>query len=339
MIPKYDMARHRILTIIAENNYGIGTKLPDENVLSLKTGFSGITVRRAMKELENSGIISRIRGRGSFVKQRLELEHDIKKDNLLFIQVNSVNPEANNYALFEMWNICRMKGYKLSVLNAITPGTESTSLISNSSGVIVTGRITDEWIVYLDSTAIPYVVMGEYQSKREIDSMRYDWKLAIRGVLMEMIDKGCRKIAFFNGAERYLPSQCLYEEYCNILSENEITLDDRLVLWNATGEYRDKIADFFNSGTDFDGILMEWGNYPFALTLLLRNIAWHNIMLGVVCNKKINMKIEDNVFTACFDDNPISKCIEMLLKKISGEMAEKRTYYQKPVFNFKRNLK
>ena len=42
-------------------------KLPPESELSAKLGVSRVTVRRALDEMENEGIILRMQGRGTFV--------------------------------------------------------------------------------------------------------------------------------------------------------------------------------------------------------------------------------------------------------------------------------
>ena len=44
-----------------------GTKLPPENVIAQNYGVSRVTVRRALDELEQEGVIIRIHGRGTFV--------------------------------------------------------------------------------------------------------------------------------------------------------------------------------------------------------------------------------------------------------------------------------
>lgn len=44
-----------------------GTKLPPENTIAQNYGVSRVTVRRALDELEQEGVIIRIHGRGTFV--------------------------------------------------------------------------------------------------------------------------------------------------------------------------------------------------------------------------------------------------------------------------------
>lgn len=55
--------RERILS----NELQAGTKLPSEAALEAEFGVSRITVRQALAELEASGLIKKVNGRGSFV--------------------------------------------------------------------------------------------------------------------------------------------------------------------------------------------------------------------------------------------------------------------------------
>ena len=52
---------------ISEGLYKLGEKIPSERVLSTLYGVSRMTIRQALLELDNEGIIHRENGRGAFV--------------------------------------------------------------------------------------------------------------------------------------------------------------------------------------------------------------------------------------------------------------------------------
>ncbi|WP_404330242.1 GntR family transcriptional regulator [Mesobacillus maritimus] len=64
----YDQVKIRIKEMIATGELAPGTKLPNEKELCDTFETSRITIRRALKELENEGVIEIIHGKGTFVK-------------------------------------------------------------------------------------------------------------------------------------------------------------------------------------------------------------------------------------------------------------------------------
>lgn len=66
-VPLYKQIIKGITDSIASHEYEIGDKLPTENELMARYGVSRITVRTAMSELVEDGVLERRRGKGTFV--------------------------------------------------------------------------------------------------------------------------------------------------------------------------------------------------------------------------------------------------------------------------------
>ena len=77
-IPYYFQLYSSIAQKIENNVLGDGYKLPNEMKLCKDYGISRITVRQALKELETNGYIVRERGRGTFVRKKIET-HSLQK--------------------------------------------------------------------------------------------------------------------------------------------------------------------------------------------------------------------------------------------------------------------
>jgi len=65
--PLYDQLTHVLLESIRRGDLKPGDQLPAEWVIEQKFGVSKATVRRALDELANRGILERFQGRGTFV--------------------------------------------------------------------------------------------------------------------------------------------------------------------------------------------------------------------------------------------------------------------------------
>src|SRR5437868_14565010 len=77
MAPKYQKLFESLKADIVSGRYQPGQKLPSEAALVRKSGASRITVGRALRELQNLGLVERIAGSGTYVRdvQREQRAH------------------------------------------------------------------------------------------------------------------------------------------------------------------------------------------------------------------------------------------------------------------------
>ena len=65
--PLYERATEALLNLIARDDYRVGDRLPGEHDLAEELGISRPTLREALSELKNRGLIDRRHGVGTFV--------------------------------------------------------------------------------------------------------------------------------------------------------------------------------------------------------------------------------------------------------------------------------
>ena len=89
----YKKIYHFIKEQIESGRLRIGDRLPTEKELSEQFSVSRITSKRALVELEQEGLITRTRGKGSFVADKKPSISEKNKDLLLIL------PFASDYEL------------------------------------------------------------------------------------------------------------------------------------------------------------------------------------------------------------------------------------------------
>ena len=65
--PMYYQLKHRLLELIADDGLRPGDLLPGEHRMCEQYGVSRTVVRQALAQLENEGVIARVKGKGTFV--------------------------------------------------------------------------------------------------------------------------------------------------------------------------------------------------------------------------------------------------------------------------------
>jgi len=66
-LPRFLLIKQFIETQISSGKWLVGTRVPSENELAVRFSVSRMTARRALKELDDEGLLSRSPGLGSFV--------------------------------------------------------------------------------------------------------------------------------------------------------------------------------------------------------------------------------------------------------------------------------
>jgi GntR family histidine utilization transcriptional repressor len=76
--PLYLQVKHHILDNIGSGKWGTSTRVPSENDIVKSFGVSRMTANRALRELQDEGVLVRIAGVGSFVADRQAHGHPLE---------------------------------------------------------------------------------------------------------------------------------------------------------------------------------------------------------------------------------------------------------------------
>lgn len=92
--PKYIIIQNYIIDMINNGNLGAGDKLPSENELAAMFNVSRVTANKAIAELNILGIVERIQGTGTFVKEK---NKEIKEMSHILSESFKVSSEATDF--------------------------------------------------------------------------------------------------------------------------------------------------------------------------------------------------------------------------------------------------
>lgn len=73
----HEQVRHEIMRRVLEHEYKVGVPLPSATVLAEEFGVSAITVRRALRDLQPTGVLRTVPGVGSFVRETRRFVRDL----------------------------------------------------------------------------------------------------------------------------------------------------------------------------------------------------------------------------------------------------------------------
>ncbi|MCM8771461.1 MAG: GntR family transcriptional regulator [Candidatus Omnitrophica bacterium] len=244
MIPNYIRLK-KILEKEIKEKFKVGDLFYSQNYLMRKYGYSGITVIRALEELEREGYIYRIKGKGTYVSRFFKEEKkEVKNIGILFSNIESLkNPGVNEF-LLGIKKYSKSKNYHFVIFSLEGRSVEGKkgSLFLNSiekrelNGVIIADFIERKDILFIKEKNIPVVLVGHGYEGLLVPYILPDFEFLGEKITEELINKGYKRIGLIIGPATQAKklgaislSLLFLKGYINALSKNKIPYDETIV--------------------------------------------------------------------------------------------------------------
>ncbi len=244
---KYLTIKNHILRMIQEGQYRVGDRLPSEQELAQSHAVSVITSKKALDELEREGLISRVKGSGSFVaaSQPIAGPNHVKMIAMVLPLGSDTGGGLELFYSVEM--IAKSHGYYVTVENTHSSSQREREILlsllgDGIEGIIYYPMFTAEnfdLIKKLTMEKYPIVIIDKAIHDIEVDSVRCDNYNASLALTRHLIACGHRNIAFVS--ENVINERSSLRErflgYSDALAEAGILLNlDNVLFPGAKGE-------------------------------------------------------------------------------------------------------
>lgn len=197
---------------IENNIYREGEKIPSDDELKSKFGVSMITVKKALSMLKEEGMLQRIPGVGTFVKERNPVPEEMVKrgaispDRKIGLVMEHISSSFGLDLLYRIDRRAEEEGYKVvprfSYYNREKETEEIDFLVkSNIEGLIVMpchGVYYNPKILKLILEGFPVVVIDKKLEGISVPSVRTDNIQAIKTLVGHLCKQGCKRLSFFS---------------------------------------------------------------------------------------------------------------------------------------------
>lgn len=321
--PKYARVQSAIVDLIAKQNIGEGQMLPTEKQLAEQFNVSLITIRRAVKHLEENKIVKREQGRGTFVIS--EIRGKIQNGTIAILNV--IKTELNSLVISpqvsDMDDELTKRGWKMSFLVAgCVPDSETVDRLKDVKGVIATGWLNPEWVSLLNALDIPVVFLGGITcDPMNIPMVSFDYKKMAEMLALSLFEKGAGKIGMILGGSDYAPSKLMRDGMVSVLKKRGEKLNPSLVFYSddvRPGAAIRNVGKFLKEHADADGFLVESQAY-IPVMINLYDTARRPFM-GIMSVKPRFGSACRNTCEAFFKEDIYERAVEVIIGRIhSGD--------------------
>ena len=247
-ITKYQAVKNYILTRIKSGEYLPGRRIPNEKELSEALGVSSITVRKAMSELAGEGLITRIKGKGSYISQPAESGGDAAPAGRLIaflLSCQDINDSSLMKIMIGIQRCLSTEGYSLIVEN---PGDDPVKelqiikrLMENQvAGFIIFSanpELSLENYVYLRSRNIPFVLIDRWAENFPSNSVACNNHDGAYSAIEYLIGLKHKRIGFAFDKPYLSSEKERYEGYCDAMRFASLKTDSSMLFKNEAADF------------------------------------------------------------------------------------------------------
>ena len=232
----YDDVRKKI----AEKFYDDG-KLPPERQLAEEYAVNRITLRKALKQLHDEGLIIRLGARGTFITDSKLETSPLPARKIAYFQINKDNSQLGPYHGTIMTAIQQELQKNHSTMFFYTIGSAAEvqryltagSLYKGLDGIIIAGGVTPTILKQVKRFQLPVVMIGRLTHpdpvENSIDQVMGDPEKYTSKAVGHLLKQGCKRIAFVD-SPAYQWSIIAQQAYMSLLEDNEIEYREELVI-------------------------------------------------------------------------------------------------------------
>ncbi|MFW6007448.1 MAG: GntR family transcriptional regulator [Halanaerobiales bacterium] len=262
----YKKVRDEIKAKIVESTYKPGDKIPSERELCDTYNVSRTTVRKAINDLCNEGILKKYQGKGTFVEKNYNNKNN-KFKNILFLRCVHSNLEKSDSKikkdvfypeiLHGVEKLSSLKNYNCIVktINENDPDLANlNNLKDNINGIIGCELHNPGFFKFLKDMSVPLVLISSSLETDSVDQVQIDNFSGAYKAVKYLIDLGYKNIVHIAGPEDSLPAKQRKRGYLNAIKEKDSLKKIMLTTeWNYEDGYN-AVQKLIREKTNFDAI-------------------------------------------------------------------------------------
>lgn len=225
--PLYKTIFHDLLHKISNGELSSGDRLPTEKELSETYGVSRITSKRALTELEQAGLIYRVRGKGSFVQKESTATPSVEPTRRLLFLLPFINDLSVGNFTEGLVPVLQNKGYEvLMTTSDFLLQKKAEDLQKEFDGLIYYATDTDQHLDLLFELSLvqyPVIILDKKIYELPYPTVFSDNRAGGQLATAYLAEQGHQRIAYIFGQN--LHPQSVRQRYLGYIQAiNQATL-------------------------------------------------------------------------------------------------------------------